>query len=58
MLLRGDQVRNPGCPIHELWASTNEDKGKDGQGWVKGKDGHFMGKDGQGQVKGKDGQGQ
>ena len=39
MLLRGNWVRNPRCPIHELWARTNEDKGKDGQGWVKGKDG-------------------
>ena len=56
MLLMGDQVRNYGCPIHELWARTNKDKGKDGQGWVTGKDGQgwIMGKDGQGRIMGKD----
>ena len=37
--LRGNRVRNPRCPIHKLWVRTNKDKGKDGEGWVKGKDG-------------------
>ena len=62
-LLRGDQVRNSGCPIYELRARTNKDKGKDGL-WVKGKDGQeWVIGQGQGQsrartVKGKDSQGQ
>ena len=38
-LPRGVQVRKSGHPINKLRARTNEDKGKDRQGWAKGKDG-------------------
>ena len=41
---RGDRVKKSRCPIHKLWARKNEDKGKDGQGQV-------MGRDRQGQVR-------
>ena len=36
---RGYWIGQTSYPINELWASTNEDKGKDGQGRVTGKDG-------------------
>ena len=59
---RGDQIGQTSRPINELWARTNEDKGKNRQRRVMGKDGQgwVTGKDGQGQVmgKGKEGQGQ
>ena len=59
---RGNQIGQTGHPINELWARTNENKGKDGQGLVTAKDGQggVTGKDGQGWVmgKGKDRQGQ
>ena len=57
---RGDRIGQTSHPINELQARTNEDKGKDGQGWIMGKDGQgqIMGKDGQGRARtGKDGQG-
>ena len=46
----GNQVRKSVCPTNELWARTNEDKGKDGQGQVTGRMGkEDYGQDGQGQ---------
>ena len=35
---RGNRVGQSGCPLNELWARTNEDKGKDGSKAVLGKD--------------------
>ena len=59
-LPRDNRVGQSRCPLNELYAKTNKDKGKVGQRLVMSKDGQgqLMGKDGQGQVMGKDGQGQ